>query len=382
MISKLRIQNFRSLKNVDLDLGKITILTGANNSGKSSIIYSLLTLRNAIVYPNRKIDNLFNYNFINLGNYKDVVFNNSDNLDIQIMFDITGQEIDLSYGIQLSLKDNNNITFQSRKPLIFKATLPVLYPHSFNSYIPVDDDSLGLKWNGIEFLFSKNINISSLDLPVVIMYSIDEIPVNRGFTKPLFGMVPLQDLLTTEDEIATSIATDEALSSEISYYLEKIINKQFYSSRTENTALFRLKTLQNGIARNLVNEGTGTNQLIAILAKVLQSNSSIICIDEPEIHLHPSIIKKLLVCIIDIADKHGKQFIISTHSETLVLSLLDLIENKEFDYKNGKVYFFKNQNGSTIIENQKLNEFGQIEGGLKNFYIDELSDIERLTKML
>ena len=38
MISKLKIQNFRSIKDAELPLGKITVLTGANNSGKSSVI--------------------------------------------------------------------------------------------------------------------------------------------------------------------------------------------------------------------------------------------------------------------------------------------------------------------------------------------------------
>ena len=41
-INKLQFENFKCFKNIELELGKITLLTGANSSGKSSIIYGIL----------------------------------------------------------------------------------------------------------------------------------------------------------------------------------------------------------------------------------------------------------------------------------------------------------------------------------------------------
>ena len=45
MIKTLNIQNFKIHKNSTLEFGNLNILTGINSSGKSSVIQSLLLLR-------------------------------------------------------------------------------------------------------------------------------------------------------------------------------------------------------------------------------------------------------------------------------------------------------------------------------------------------
>ena len=40
-ITQVRISNFRSLENVEVDLGDLTVLVGANNSGKTSFLEAL-----------------------------------------------------------------------------------------------------------------------------------------------------------------------------------------------------------------------------------------------------------------------------------------------------------------------------------------------------
>ena len=74
MVTKFFIENFRSIEKAEIDLGKITVLTGANNSGKSSVIYALLALRNILTNPNQSIDNLLNLPSINLGGFEQVVY--------------------------------------------------------------------------------------------------------------------------------------------------------------------------------------------------------------------------------------------------------------------------------------------------------------------
>jgi len=73
MISKIHIQNFRSIGQISpIELGKITVLTGANNSGKSSILYGLMILQDFLRNPNRSLEDLFALPFINLGGFSEV----------------------------------------------------------------------------------------------------------------------------------------------------------------------------------------------------------------------------------------------------------------------------------------------------------------------
>ncbi|HAK75619.1 MAG TPA: hypothetical protein DCM71_01595, partial [Runella sp.] len=87
MISELHIENFRSIEKATLDLGRITVLTGSNNSGKSSLMYGLACLKYLAFNPNRPLDAIFNLpNIINMGGFEDVIYylNNNDTIAIGI----------------------------------------------------------------------------------------------------------------------------------------------------------------------------------------------------------------------------------------------------------------------------------------------------------
>ena len=69
MIEKLTIKGFKSLKNVSLDLGLITVVIGPNRSGKSSVLHALAALRQSLgqghLYANGQM--------INLGSYQNIL---------------------------------------------------------------------------------------------------------------------------------------------------------------------------------------------------------------------------------------------------------------------------------------------------------------------
>jgi len=55
-IEKVTIKNFKSLRDIQIDLRGLTVLTGVNSSGKSTFIQALLLLK-----QNEEI--LYNLNF-------------------------------------------------------------------------------------------------------------------------------------------------------------------------------------------------------------------------------------------------------------------------------------------------------------------------------
>jgi predicted ATPase len=44
-IDRVKIKNFKSLRDIDITLSNLTLVTGVNSSGKSSFIQSLLLLK-------------------------------------------------------------------------------------------------------------------------------------------------------------------------------------------------------------------------------------------------------------------------------------------------------------------------------------------------
>ena len=398
MISQLHIRNFKSIQSADLDLGKITVLTGANNSGKSSFIYALLALKNIVDNPNQTIDNFLNLPFINLGGFEQTVFNKNKEVRIELGVTIKDNDLEILYDIGVH-PNSSYIELSFVTPVKESYRLGLSFPYPVNKNIestfPIQGKEMSFIWNGFTADFPEHSypkrdidgmykeGLSPFQLPINTFSALDFVPIRRGFTQPYFGTVPLQSQISTEREIATLLAIDGELETKIAYYLQKIVDRIFSVYQTPNTSNFYLRTKDKntGFTADLVNEGLGTNQLVTILAKVLQDKNKFICIDEPEIHLHPSIIDKLVSVLIEIAEHEGKQFLVSTHSEHFITSLLNSVAKKEVKNDDVKVYYLTKDGKETKIESQAINAHGQIEGGLKNFYASELDNLKTLFKI-
>jgi len=394
MIKQLHIENFRSIQKADLELGKFTVITGANNCGKSSFIYSLLTLKNLVNNPNQSLDNFFVFGGLNLGGFGQTVF--QKNLDLSIGLSIEVGENQTSYQailnprksfLNLTLNDDNSFE------------LGVAFPYSINQNVDkkahINGKEVTLSWNGIggstfglelsddDEKNLKNIR-SEMFLPADELNKTDFIPVRRGFTKPYYGTIPLQSQITTEDEIATLLATNGELSVRVSHYLEEIVDRIFSIRFTPGTANFYLQTRDknNSFIADIVNEGLGTNQLMTMLAKILYSNNQTICIDEPEIHLHPSIINRFVASLVEISNNEEKQFVLSTHSEQFLAALLRQVSEGKLVPEDLCVYYLtKDKKGTTQFERQAVNAYGQIKGGYKSFLDAEMDNLQSLFQL-
>jgi predicted ATPase len=183
--------------------------------------------------------------------------------------------------------------------------------------------------------------------------------------------------LLSDDELSTLLATDRDLEGRVANYLEKILDRTFSVRPTIGTANFALQSRDRttGFVSDLVNEGFGTNQLVTILTKALRKEVTTVCIEETEIHLHPELMDKVIAVLIDIANEEQKQFIISTHSEHIVSSALTHVSKGRLDSKDLKLYYLHKEKKHAIVEEQKVNEKGQVEGGLKTFYDTDLKNI-------
>jgi AAA15 family ATPase/GTPase len=409
MITTINIQNFKSLKRAELLLGKITVMTGANNSGKSSFIYSLLALKNTITNPNQSVDACLTLPFINLGGFKETVFSKDENQNIILEIIANDEEIEVGYKLSIG-KVISYLEITSIRPYGFNAKLEIAFPYPVNKkqQYEFDDDPIQVKfdWNGIianiisvtTAGFIENPSDTSqiiiineatavlkriFQLPLNEFAKIDFVPIRRGFTQPYFNPVPLQAQISSEAEIASLLANDRDLAGKVTFYLEKIVERIFSVFTTLGTTNFYLQTMdkKNGFTADLVNEGLGTNQLVTILAKIMQKNNKFICIDEPEIHLHPTIIDKLVSVLIEMAENEDKQFLISTHSEHFINSLLKNVVEGKIKSDDVRVYYLDKTRRETNIEFQEINADGQIKGGLKNFYQTELNNLKTFFKI-
>ena len=405
MIMKLSLGNFRSIRDSEVPLGKITVLTGPNNSGKSSIIYGLLSLKNVVLNPNQSLDSLLNLGFINLGGFEQAVYSKKEKSAITLGIHVAEEEIASQYTASLS-NNESMLSMNISKPYPLLLKIGVTFPYSGYKTeladVSVPFGTIKITWNGI----SSMVNVApegpltriaremaltkegqqeaierlskSLNVAIEELRAVDFVPLRRGFTKPSYSSVPMQPQLINEDELATLLAANRDLEAKVAHYLEQMVGRVFSVRPLIGTANFNLQSRDRstGFVCDLVNEGFGTNQLVTILTKALREEMHTICIEESEIHLHPELMDKLVDVFVKISQEEDKSFIISTHSEHIVLSLLNEVAQRRIKPEDICIYYLSKDGKETKIERQEVNDKGQIKGGLKGFYEAELKQVK------
>lgn len=98
MLENISLENFKGFKNLDnLKVKPITILCGTNSCGKSSILQSILLLKQTLESQNPNQILLLNGRLVNLGSFENIIFDkNWDNpLVFEFTFKLTKEDLKL-----------------------------------------------------------------------------------------------------------------------------------------------------------------------------------------------------------------------------------------------------------------------------------------------
>lgn len=105
-ISNLVLKNFKCFKEVDLSFSKITLLTGQNSSGKSSLIAGLLSIIQSNNFPFQLSPN---GSYVNLGDFNEIVFLNNIESEIGLDFSLFFEKMEAKYSTNWIIDKNNNM---------------------------------------------------------------------------------------------------------------------------------------------------------------------------------------------------------------------------------------------------------------------------------
>ena len=98
MINKWILNNFKSInQEKTLEFRPLTIFTGANSSGKSTILQSILLVTQTLQNQNPSRSIVLNGGIKKFGNYTDVVFGGEDERNIKIGFSLFSENSDYEY---------------------------------------------------------------------------------------------------------------------------------------------------------------------------------------------------------------------------------------------------------------------------------------------
>jgi hypothetical protein len=392
MIKKIAVENFRSIEHAEVELAPLVVLYGPTASGKSSLLYAPLVLKNFIVNPNRPADGYFHIGFMDLGGFDQCVFNHegSRKVSVGVWFE---EKAGQPASYKLSFSKNNGTIYQNWGDLVLECEIPVPYGlnQTFSFIYSEHNEDYMVNWNGISCSVTPtNPTSSTQQRSREIAESINAIgekikgidiaPHRRGFFKPNYTSVPVSPIPTAEDEVASLIINDPNLAPRISVYAEEIFERDFrlYVPPGTATVFFQTTEKKSRTPGLLVNDGFGVNQVIYLLAKLLRSDVRTLLVEEPEVHLHPTAVRNFARQLCAIVREEKKQLILTTHSELFVSSLLATVAEGKLSPEEIHCYLCLKERRNTVFKPQKVQKRGQIEGGLTTFVEAELEDLQKL----
>jgi predicted ATPase len=130
--------------------------------------------------------------------------------------------------------------------------------------------------------------------------------------------------------------------------------------------------------------GFGVSQVLPVLVLCYYApEGSTIILEQPEIHLHPSVQAGLADVFIDAIKTRKIQIIVESHSEHLLRRLQRRIaeEKDGLSSQDIKLYFCNSkQDGSSSLTTLEIDDFGNIANWPENFFGDEIGDLFAMTE--
>ena len=351
MLKSIKIKNFRSLKNFNMEFNSgLNVIIGENDAGKTSLIDSL-----KILFSKKKIDvNDFN--------------------EIENPVTIELEDIDYTYFMESKVSEDTLINTYKIKPSIEKANQikEELESEEFNSLDENDQKIILKKYSSIfNVTFRSNSKVETLKENIIKELEEDEFTEVKSLNYPISFLGSREFENTFFKEVKENIWDYEiegkTINQHIDDYIDNFKEEQLNNENAQelNTQLkeflpdFKeinpivtsepklnlkinvelLNTNNQQMLLEKMGDGTNRRTTLAIFKHKKDKNDLVYVFDEVETHLHIKAQLDVLRLLKDLS-KEGKQIIITTHSPFLINQVnLDEIKLISLDADRGSQIF-------------------------------------------
>lgn len=436
LVRQLRLENFKSLAGLhEIPLAPLTLVFGPNAAGKSAVLNGLKLLRDLLASGRRDALTVWS-GPMDDGRLADMISAQAQFIDPEerLEFD-SGERTELQIWKRLMLgidfMDRDGMT--GRAELACKTAGHMVVEHSSNLGALDYEDQVGRKefvwsrppsaapWSFGEETYSSYAVRENGAEPVLRVFDPDLFATsNSGLPEDLFaltyflcylgphrgepadGYEPLQlpfrgrvraalrtnamfDVVKDRDleefgrfeylnqmlsqlgvpyEFTPTYRTGEMFEPEDPAYLRDL-------SRT-----WHLEDRRSGAVVKLRHVGYGISQLLPVIDACVHARGQVICVEEPELHLHPRLQAKLANLFATAVVSFGNQVIAETHSESMLLRVRRLVREGILRPDDVAVLYVDNGDNGANVRTLRLGARGELlDPWPTGFFDDSLSDV-------
>ena len=416
MIESLRLKNFKGYKDSGVvPFAPLTVIIGCNNSGKSSLLQSLLALRETVLDRDGKRLVTSSAGF-NIGSFHEIL--NKDASSEKISIEVFAKD------------SKNEIEGHSNKIPSKKLSLDFVFDQELNririSKSEIRNDKNKVLFRGSEKSwkadFASNKKVKSYTcfhwrnfLPTAhpktnTPDSLDE-KVNRvcytmhrltefwdSFFRGIDNLAAIRQKIpfyqNSSEEVSSSsghggpsliydLSESEQLLEAAGYWMEKFgVIKNLRLSRFGQDGSFRSLIADDpdgSTGINVASMGEGVSQLLPIVTEVLVSESCLL-IEQPEIHLNPNLQTRLADLFASSVKARNGQIVVETHSEHFVLRLKTLLASGELSPSHISLLFVGKQDGESIVEKLDIDDLGNFADWPEGFFDESYQESKNHAK--
>ena len=353
---KLSIKNFKCFYGIDIPINDLTIFAGGNGNGKSTAIQALLLLRRTIEHCSEWKSDHFEYietNKLNVELNEVYCLGLGNSLNV-LPAEFTETEIELGLseeekGIVVKYTTNNlNELWITPKELIKK---DFKFPHNplmFQEFYYLNAERIGPRINqGIRFYDYPNVGFKG-EFTAQIIADIDSLEVESKFKID-------PDRILNDTEFLKGSKFQHHVNAWLSKIIDGVTIVPVKDSDTHTARIEVFNLYSNGKGVFPTNTGFGISYSLPIIVScLLAKKDSILIIENPEAHLHPSAQSKMGEFLGAMANS-GLKIIVETHSDHIINGIQIAVAKKAIDHKNVIInYFFKEDKSKQELQEDKI----------------------------
>jgi len=353
VICQLRLQNFKRFENQSLEIGNLTLLSGLNGMGKSSVLQSLLLLRQSYQQGLLESTGLaLNGDLVHIGTARDALFEDAKEDKIEFI---------------LAFKNGNEATWQfgyDPEADILGLTSPAVPLKTYHTSLFGDD---------FQYLQAERLGPrTSSEMSDFQVRQHRQLGTKGEYTAHFLSMfqdskIPNSTLSHPQAKSLNLLFQVEAWLSEISPGTRiHIIANSHMDLVSLQYSLFGLKKYRS------TNVGFGITYTLPVITAILSAKpGALLLLENPEAHLHPKGQARMGNLLAQAAAK-DVQIILETHSDHILNGIRLAVHGGNLDPDAVRLHFFQRRESQGQIINEvispQMNRRGRIDQWPDGFF--------------